>query len=57
VFDPIHQYIAAGWPGAHLLAALGNEVLERSLPPPMPLTKPEPPVMEDIDRILLDVPE
>jgi hypothetical protein len=56
-FEPIHHYIAVDWPGARLLDALWQEVIQRSLPRPMPLPEPAPPVMEDIDRLLMDVPQ
>jgi len=56
-FEPIHRYVAAGWPGAVLLAALGNEVIQHSLPPLLPPPKPVSPVVEDVDRLLMDVPQ
>lgn len=58
-FESIHRYIAAGWPGADLLAALGSEVFERSLSPglPPPPPKPDGPVIEEIDHQVMDGPQ
>jgi len=57
LFDPIYRHIAAGRPGAKLLVAFQNEVIKHSRRAPSPPPKPVSPVVEEIDRLLMDVPQ
>lgn len=56
-FEPIHRYITAERPGSKLLSGLQEEVLQRAFPAPVPQPRPDLPVMEDMDRLLMDIPQ
>jgi hypothetical protein len=57
LFGPIHRHIAAGRPGAKVLVAMQNEVIKYSRPAPLPPPTPVSPMVEEIDRLLMDVPQ